>query len=103
MVCRLVQDQNVNARVDQLSESQPALLTARKISDVLVNVVTGKQKLRQERTQLTRSSSRRSNTTQLHDDLVAIVEIVELLCVVSNLNFSAPTNFTTEWRNLVQY
>src|SRR5688500_5601153 len=101
MVRRLIQNQNVYTRVDQLCERQSSLLTTGEISDVLVNVVTGKQKLRQERSQLTSSSTRRRNATQLHDDLVAIVEIVELLCVVSNLNFCTPTNFAAERHDLV--
>src|ERR1051325_6979513 len=103
MVRRLIEHQNVHARVDQLREGEPSLLAARKISTVLVNIVTEKKKLREKRTQLTRRGIRWRHTTQLHNDLVAIVQVVELLRVVSNLDFCSPTNLAAEWRNLVQY
>src|SRR6185369_4409352 len=56
-----------------------------------------------ERPQLTRRCSRWRHTTQLHNDLVAIVEIVQLLRVVSDLNLRAPTNLTSKRRKLVEY
>src|SRR5689334_3479529 len=103
MVRRLVEHQHVHARVDQLRERESSLLTARKISHVLVNIITGKQKLGEKRSQLTGSRSRRRDAAQLHDDLVAIIEIVELLRVVANLNLRAPTHLTANWIELVQY
>src|SRR5690349_4382795 len=103
MVRRLVEHQHVHTRIDQLREGESSLLTAREILDVLVDVVAGKQKLREERSELTGSGTRRRHTTQLHDDLVTIVEIVELLCVITDLDLRAPAHFAAEWLELLEY
>src|ERR1043166_9646164 len=103
MVGRLVEHQHVHTRVDQLRQRESSLLAPRKISHVFVNVVAGKQKLREERSQFSGGSSRRRDAAQLHDDLVAIVQIVELLCVVTNLNLRTPTNLAAKRIKFVQY
>src|SRR5215212_4967096 len=102
MVSRLVKDENVHARVDQLRQGESSLLTTGKIAHVLVDVVASEEKLRQKRAQLAGRRTRRRNATQLHHDFVAIIEIVELLGVVTNLNFCAPAHFTTQRPELVQ-
>ena len=102
MVCRLIEHQHIHARIDQLRQRQSSLLATGQIADVLVNVVAGEKKLREKRSQLAGGRARRRHATQLHDDLVAIVQIIELLRVVANLDFCAPTNLTGERWNLVQ-
>src|SRR6185503_13781895 len=102
MVRRLVEHEHVDAGIDQFRQREPSLFSTGKIAHVFVNVVTGEQELRQKRAQLTGSSSRWRDATQLHDDLVAIVEIVELLRVITDLHFRAPTNLARERRKLVE-
>src|ERR1044071_1312817 len=94
MVGRLVQDKHVDARIDQLGESETAFLAARQIAHMLVNIVAREEKLGEEGRQLTATRARKRNATQFHDDLVAIVQIVQLLRVVTDLNFRAPAYFT---------
>jgi hypothetical protein len=60
---------------------------------VLVNVIAKEKKLGEKRTQFPSGGGRRSNSTQFHDDLVSVVEIFKLLCVVSDFNLAAPTQF----------
>src|SRR6185369_7730377 len=99
----LVEHEHVHARVDQLREGESSLLTARQIAHVFVNVVTGEQELREKRSQLAGSRRRRRDAAQLHNYLVAVVEIVKLLRVVTNLNLRAPADFTAERLELFEY
>src|SRR5437870_3605173 len=48
MVCRLVEHEHVDSRIDQFCERQSSLLSAGEIADVFVNIVTGKMKLSQK-------------------------------------------------------
>src|ERR1044072_5724038 len=54
VVRRLVEDEDVDARVDELGEREPSLLAAGQISDVLVNVVAREEEAREEAAQLAR-------------------------------------------------
>src|SRR5690349_7564906 len=103
MVCRLIENQHIHARVDQLSQRESSLLATGNVSDVLVDVIPGKEKLREERPQLTCCGSRGRDATQFHNDLVTIVEIVELLRLISDLHFCSPTNFTAQRLKLFEY
>ena len=49
MICRLIEHQNVHARVNQLGQRESSLLSAGKIAHVFVNVIADKQKLSQKR------------------------------------------------------
>ena len=102
MVRWLIEYQHIYTRIDQLRQCESALLAARQIPNVLVNVVASEKKFRQERTQFAGSRARRRNSSQFHDDLVSIIEVVELLGVVTYLDFRTPANFAGEWRRLFQ-
>ena len=75
MVRGLIEHKNVDARIDQLRQGESSLFATGKISDMFVNIVAGKEKLREKRAQLTRGRTRRRHTAQLHNDFVAIVEL----------------------------
>src|SRR5438132_11770265 len=66
---------------------------------MFVNVVAKKKKLCEKRSQLTGGSVCRSNAAQFHDDLVSIVEVFELLRIVTNLNFGAPSQVARQGWN----
>src|SRR6266849_8947884 len=102
MICRLVEYQHIDARIDQLRQRQSSLLAAGKIAHVLVNVVAGEKKLCQKGTQLACRCTGRRHAPQFHDDLVSIIKIVELLRVVTYLNLRAPANLASQRRNLLQ-
>src|SRR5207245_7272552 len=91
------------ARVDQLGQRQSSLLSAGKISHVFVNIITKEEKLRQKGPQLSRRGIRRRDQTELHYYLVAIVEVLELLRVVTNFHLRTPTHFACQRGNLAEH
>src|SRR5258708_18584124 len=90
MIRRFVEHEHVHARIDQLGQRESSLLSAGEIAHMLVDVIADKQKLRQKGSQLACRRTRRRYTAQFHDDLIAVVEVFELLGVVANLNLRAP-------------
>ena len=95
MVGRFIQHQDVYAGIDQLRERESSLLSSRKIAYVLVNLIAKKEKLGEKRSSVAGCRRGRSDPTQLHDDLVTLIEILQLLRVVTSLDFAAPTNLST--------
>src|SRR4051794_15597274 len=69
---------------------------------MLINVVAREQKLSEERTQFARSHRRRSYPTQLHNDLIAVIEVIELLRIITNIYFCAPGSLTFQGWHLIQ-
>src|SRR6476660_6292895 len=90
MVRRLIQNQNVYSGINQFGQRESSLLPAGKVTHVLVDVVAHEKKLCQKGSQLAACRRGRRNPTQLHNDFVAVVEILELLRVITNLDFAAP-------------
>src|SRR5712692_4077290 len=103
MICRLVEHQNVYARINQLGQRESSLLSAGKIAHVFVNVIADKQKLCQKRSQLACRRIRGSDAAQFHDDLVAVVEVLELLRVIAKLNLRAPAQLARQRWNLAEH
>ena len=66
---------------------------------MFVNVVAKEKKLCEKRSQLAGGSVYRGNAAQFHDDLVSVVEVFELLRIVTNLNFGAPSQVARQSRN----
>src|SRR4030081_727016 len=69
---------------------------------MFVNVISTKVKFPEKATKLAGSGRCWSDSSQFHNDLIAVIEIVELLGVITNLDLCAPTNFAGEWRDLSQ-
>src|ERR1043165_1348916 len=65
MVRRLVEHKHVDARVDQLGQSEPPLFAARRVTNLLVNVVAREKKLGEKGTQLARRGVGQSDAPQL--------------------------------------
>src|SRR2546425_3121274 len=70
---------------------------------MFVNVVAEEKKLCEKRSQLAGGSVCRSDAPQFHDDLVSVVEVFELLRIVTNLNFGAPTQVARQGWNSGEY
>src|SRR5438309_2197758 len=102
VVRRFVEQQHIDARVDQLRQREPSFLSTGKIAHMLVNVVAKKKKLCEKRSQLAGGSVCRSHAAQFHDDLVSVVEVFELLRIVTNLNFGAPSQVARQGWNLAE-
>src|SRR5437016_309193 len=63
---------------------------------MFINIVAGKKKLGQKRAQFPGRCTGRRHPSQFHDDLVAIVKVIQLLRVVTNLDLCTPLNFTRQ-------
>src|SRR5882724_10078925 len=94
MIRRLVKHQDVDSGINEFGERESSLLSTRQIAYVLVNVIAREQKLSQERTQLAGGCRRWRDPTQLHDNFVSIVEVFQLLRVVTDFDFTAPTKLS---------
>src|SRR6266550_1617481 len=66
---------------------------------MLIDIVAGEKNFGQKRAQLARSCTGRRHPSQLHDDLIAIIQVIQLLRVVTNLHFGAPLNLTRKRRD----
>src|SRR5256714_3368355 len=102
MVGWFIKHQHVNARINQLRQGESSLLSAGEIADVLVNVIAGEKKLRKKRTQLARCRTRGRDASQLHNDLISLVEVFKLLRVITNSNFTSPTNLAVQRGNFAE-
>src|SRR5436190_24081074 len=102
MVRRLVQDQNVDSGINQFCQRESSLLSAGEVADMFKNVVANEKKLCQECSQLAAGGRGWRHPPQLHNDFVAFVEIVELLRVITNFDFTAPAKLACERRDFAQ-
>src|SRR5882724_7119424 len=91
VIRRLVKHQNVDSGINEFGERKSSLLSAGQIAYVLVNVIAREKKLSQEPTQLAGRRRRGRDPAQLHDDFVSIVEVFQLLRVITDFDFTAPT------------
>src|SRR5262245_10578423 len=96
MVGRLVKDERVDARVDQLRQRQSSLLAAGKRGNRLENVVAGEEKPPQKSAQLAVGHGRRGAAAQFFDRGVAVVDDLQALVVVADVDACAPTPVAVE-------
>src|SRR5204863_5053552 len=75
---------------------------AGQIAHVLIDVVAKEKKLCEKRSQFAGGRGGRCHATHLHDDLVSLIEIFELLRVIADLNLAAPTNLAGQSWNLAE-
>src|SRR5256714_8315497 len=102
VIRRLVKHQDVDSGINEFGERESSLLSTRQIADVLVDVIAREEKLSQKRTQFAGSRRRRRDPTQLHDDFVSIVEVFQLLRVIADFDFAAPTDLDRQRWNLYE-
>src|SRR5215467_11826000 len=69
---------------------------------MFVNIVAKEKKLRQERSQFAGGRGRRRHPPQLHNDFISLIEVFELLRVVTDFNLAAPTNLSRQRRQFSQ-